>query len=217
MERIKKHIKRGLQWIIPQRYILWTPRTKGSVFVTFDDGPHPEFTPRVLDLLDAADVKATFFLVGEKAIKHRALTEEILARGHAIGNHTYSHVCLRDLAPSDYDQQVKRTAGVLSDIAGRNIGAFRPPWGLLNLRSLTYLLRNGFQTVLWTLDSLDYQRSSERLITERIHGSRIDIGDILLFHDDNEYTLGSLPDVLGDLSSRGFRAEALLDGSRQSR
>lgn len=209
MRNTPKALKRVLEVVIPERYIVWRMSGSGQVLhLTFDDGPNPEYTPRVLDILDEFDVRASFFLVGERAVAHPRLVSEMVRRGHSIGNHSYTHRVLPELAMGEYAGEIERTKKVLSDMCGREITMFRPPKGLVNAGSLRYLIGGGHQVVLWSLDSLDYHRNSHDTVVQTADRARRG-GDIVLMHDDNPFTVSALPSVITRARGRGMGFEAL--------
>ena len=129
--------------------------TEPLVALTFDDGPDPATTPRVLSLLDRYDAKATFFMVGERAAAHPTLVETVRERGHAIGNHTWSHTSLRFARPSEGYKQVRMCKQVLPSSHARLL---RPPWGQQSLTSRLIAALLGYQVVLWTDHVQDCRR-----------------------------------------------------------
>jgi peptidoglycan/xylan/chitin deacetylase (PgdA/CDA1 family) len=205
MGRTRKAIKRVLQVTIPTRYIVW--RHFGSdhpLYLTFDDGPDPEFTPQVLDILDEFAVKATFFLVGERAQEQPHLVSDIVSRGHCVGNHSYTHRVLPDMAAGDYANEIDRTKNLLSDLCGTDITMFRPPKGLVSAGGLSYLLKRRLQTVLWSIDSMDYLRRSDDSVVNTVETARPSGGDIILMHDDNPFTIQALPSVVERMRAAGI-------------
>ncbi len=167
-----------------KRSLFRLARLKDCICLTFDDGPHPDSTPRVLDLLEKSNLKATFFLVGANAERHRTLVRAIEKAGHEIGGHGYHHVhpwkasplaCLRDL--------------ILGDRAMRSLGLngrlLRPPYGKLNLLTLLYVLLLRKKLALWTLDPKDYRQTSGARTAELIL-SKLAPGSVILLHDGRE-------------------------------
>jgi peptidoglycan/xylan/chitin deacetylase (PgdA/CDA1 family) len=204
MGRTRKAIKRVLQVAIPTRYVVWRHVGDGHpLYLTFDDGPNPEFTPQVLDILDNFDVKATFFLIGERAEQHRDIVEDIVSRGHSIGNHSYTHQVLPDMKTADYANEIKRTRELLHGLCGTDITMFRPPKGLVTAGGLAYLLKHGLQTVLWSIDSMDYLRQSGETVVTALAKARPSGGDIILMHDDNPFTIKALPEVVERVHASG--------------
>ncbi len=127
------------------------PRTARRVALTFDDGPDPEYTPRVLDLLAREDVPATFFLVGERAARAPDVVRAMAAAGHEIGNHTWSHSNLWLCGPRRTDSEIRRAHDLLADLGGRPPRHFRPPWGAVNAAMFGALRRVAARCVFWSI------------------------------------------------------------------
>ena len=153
--------------------------TEPLVALTFDDGPDPATTPRVLSLLDRYDAKATFFMVGERAAAHPDLVETVRERGHAIGNHTWSHTSLRFARPSEGYRQVRRCKQVLPSSHARLL---RPPWGQQSLTSRLIAALLGYQVVLWTDHARDWAEKNAQCIQNKLMQAARP-GSIFLLHD----------------------------------
>ena len=127
------------------------PGTRRCVALTFDDGPDPEWTPRVLDLLAAAGVRATFFLIGERAARAPAVVKRIAAEGHEVANHSWSHRNLWLCGPRATREQVRRAHDTLADLTGIAPRHFRPPWGMVNAAMFLAVKQAGERTVFWSI------------------------------------------------------------------
>ena len=185
------------------------------VGLTFDDGPHPEGTPAVLDVLRDAGALATFFLVGEQVERRPALAGEIVAAGHEIAVHCHRHRNLMRLAPGQVRDDLERAAGAIADATGRAPRLYRPPYGVLTAAALTVARRRGWEPVLWTRWGRDWEadatwESIAAKVSDDVHG-----GDVLLLHDADYYsapgswrrTAAALPRVLDTVAAAGLRAE----------
>jgi peptidoglycan/xylan/chitin deacetylase (PgdA/CDA1 family) len=202
--RFRKSIKRVLQVTIPDRYIMWRRSGNGHpLYLTFDDGPNPEHTPRILEALDELGVKATFFLIGERAGAYPELVRDITSRGHGVGNHSWSHRVLPSLKRDDYAAEIDRTRELLGELCGRSIDMFRPPKGLVSFPALRYLAASGYQVVLWSVDSMDYLRESEETVMRTMRQAHLRGGDIVLLHDDNPFTTNVLPGLIEHIRESG--------------
>lgn len=158
------------------------PRTDG-VALTIDDGPDPAVTPRVLDQLDAAGARATFFLIGTRAERHPELVREIVRRGHDVQNHSQGHRHHFSLfGPAALARDVGRAQQVLADLVGRAPVAFRAPAGLRNPFLDPVLHRLGLHLVSWTRRGYDTRRGQPAWLLQRLTGGLAG-GDILLLHD----------------------------------
>jgi peptidoglycan/xylan/chitin deacetylase (PgdA/CDA1 family) len=184
--------------------------------LTFDDGPHAEGTPAVLELLAQARVHATFFLVGEQIARNPSLPGEIVAAGHGIGLHCERHRNLLRLTPWQTREDIARAQAAIEESAGVSPTLYRPPYGVLNTSALRYARERGWRTLLWSQWGRDWERrATPESIASRVtdgagHGS------VLLLHDADDYsasgswrrTLAALPRVLETLAARGLQAVA---------
>jgi len=187
------------------------------VALTFDDGPDPDVTPAVLDLLDTHGATATFFVIGERALRHPDLVAEIVRRGHRVENHTFSHPHgFWFLPPAALAAQLDRVQEAVKAACGHTPVHFRAPAGIRPPWLQPFLARRGLDLVSWTRRGLDtVSRDPEWVAGRLLRGLRP--GDILLLHDrgsarDGEgspVVLGALPRVLEGVAAAGLRAVAL--------
>jgi len=163
--------------------VLWegTPES-GTLALTFDDGPDPEITPRVLDVLDENDARGTFFLVGEKVNKYPELARTIIDRGHVVGNHSMTHRSLFLASSDDISAEIDDAQKSIADAVGIVPHLFRPPHGLFDLTGLKIVRERGLSMTLWTVLAGDYSDDSEKEILSRVEPF-VRPGAILVFHD----------------------------------
>jgi peptidoglycan-N-acetylglucosamine deacetylase len=183
-----------------------------QVALTFDDGPDPEWTPQILDILKAANVKAAFFLVGANAEQYPGLVRRIVAEGHEIGNHTYYHPNLAECWPEHIRLELNATQLLLETITGRATTLFRPPYAadtspskISELAPLNIAQELGYLVVLENIDPQDWAQPGADIIVQRVKQQRRD-GSIILLHDaggDREQTVEALPRILDYLKTRG--------------
>ncbi len=182
--------------------------------LTFDDGPHAQGTPAVLELLAEARVRATFFLVGEQVRRNPSLVGEIVAAGHDIGVHCDRHRNLLRLAPWQVREDLRRAQEEIERYSGRASALYRPPYGILNTAALAHARRRGWRTLLWSHWGRDWApRATAESIASLVTGGARD-GSVLLLHDADDYgapsswrrTVAALPRVLDTLHERGLRA-----------
>jgi peptidoglycan/xylan/chitin deacetylase (PgdA/CDA1 family) len=147
---------------------LVAPPRPGELALTFDDGPNPLWTPRLLDLLARRDVRATFFLVGSRAQAEPSLVRQILAAGHLIGNHSWSHLNLALASSSTIEDQLYRTTQTLEEITAAPICYFRPPYGARRPATLAIARRLGLTPVLWNAMTSDWKNPSTDAIALRL-------------------------------------------------
>jgi peptidoglycan/xylan/chitin deacetylase (PgdA/CDA1 family) len=192
----------------------------GSSFValTFDDGPDPQYTPRCLEILKAHDVHATFFLVGRKAKMHPELVRQILAEGHDIGNHTWSHRHHWKIGPTEAMRDVRAGSTELAQSTGDRVRYFRPSFGVMNLFSYWEARRLGQRCVLWSVAAADWAggaggKSADTIVATV--AASLNNGSIILLHDSGgadgapETMLHALPQIINEARRRGLRPVAL--------
>lgn len=203
--------KRALEWAMPERVVVrGAGGSKSGIVLTFDDGPHLENTPRILDGLDEAGVKATFFVQGTMVKANPSIVRDAVRRGHRIGNHGYRHLSARAVPVAEYVSDVLQCQSLLLDVLGSGISLdFRPPYGHLTPGSLWATVRKGFRTVLWSIDSRDsFVRDSGEL-TQLVTHLPLGASGVMLFHDDYAHTAKALPAMLAALKSRGCKFSQL--------
>jgi peptidoglycan/xylan/chitin deacetylase (PgdA/CDA1 family) len=183
--------------------LLWRlPASSRGVALTFDDGPDPVQTPALLDTLAAFDAKATFFVVGEAALRQPALIERMVAEGHAVGNHTHTHAICRRTGTFALAEELAEADRALRGLGVPGKPAFRPPFGSIRAGQATRLARAGRRVVLWSVDSHDYRGISAGRIGAL--GDHLRARDIVLLHDRFPATLEGLPELLQRLADRGL-------------
>lgn len=178
-------------------------RSTTQIAITFDDGPHPQYTPRLLRILHSYHARATFFVVGEKAEQAPYLVKQEAAAGHAIGNHTYHHVNLNKIPLRLVAAEITACGDVIKSITGQQPHLFRPPGGDYNRPVAETANRLGYTLVLWTDDPGDYASPGAKVIEERTM-RKIRNGGIILLHDGVQQTVDILPSLLQSLQRRGF-------------
>lgn len=202
--------KMKLLAMLPRRWVVTDAgRRSRTLYLTFDDGPHPAHTPPLLDLLAEHGAKASFFVVGGRAEDHPALAQRIVREGHLLGNHSYSHPQFAHLRLPEQVEEARRTDDVLAAFDGRKRHLFRPPRGHVSARLLWHFVRHRVPLALWSYDSLDYARPDVDALVAmaRRHPSRG--GDVILMHDDDALSLAWLRTMLPVWKAEGFKFEAL--------
>ncbi len=166
---------------------------------------------RMLDLLDEYGAKATFFQVGENATAHPELTRAVVERGHALGNHTWSHRDMRRLSPQRLNHQIARTSDALQTITGRPITCLRPPFGAMNGRVKAAIRTKKLDLMLWDIDPQDWKRPGAATIARRVV-SQARPGAVSLMHDgggNRAQSVSALERILRALSKKGYRFATL--------
>ena len=186
--------------------LLWRKNSSEKViYVTFDDGPVPEVTPLVLDLLDEYNLKATFFCVGENVEKYPEIYNDILRRGHKTGNHTHNHLKGISVSTEDYVANVQKAAAII------NSRLFRPPYGRISFKQKK-ALRKEYEIVMWDLITQDYNKNltPKNILLNIKRYSRN--GSLVVFHDSikaERNMLTVLPRAIEYWNSKGYRFDVL--------
>jgi peptidoglycan/xylan/chitin deacetylase (PgdA/CDA1 family) len=190
------------------------PATARRLALTFDDGPH-ELTDAYLDVLDRFGARATFFVVGGACVLRREALHRIVARGHEVAGHGFSHTAFTKLDGPALHTELRRTAALLPPArTARTL--VRPPTGATSLRSLALCARDGYTTVLWSRDSDDCRTSAPDEVAARLTPEIVQPGDIVLLHEAQAWTLAALPRILERLTAAGWQLVTvgdLLEGS----
>jgi len=181
------------------------------LYLTFDDGPHPEYTPPVLDLLEDLGIRATFFLIGRRAERHPDLVRRIAER-HGIANHTWDHLNLRWQNASVFAQQLEPTRILLETLAAKPVQFFRPPYGAFGPALVRYARQHGHQIVLWEVLPWDFvpQRTTEQISNAILRHAAP--GSIIVLHDGHRCVSKTLPALrfgIPILLERGFVFDVL--------
>ena len=172
--------------------------------MTFDDGPDPDQTPRLLDLLDERGIVATFYLIGSKVESHPEIARRIASAGHELGNHSWSHGFLTTQSARSVRREIEETNLVIEEATGVRPETLRPPYGAVTPSLSGWVEQDfGLRTVLWSVDAADWEDPEPETITERLTES-IDPGAILLAHDPLPSTVAAMPGTLDRLVENGF-------------
>jgi peptidoglycan-N-acetylglucosamine deacetylase len=175
------------------------------IAMTFDDGPHPQNTPRLLDMLRARNIKATFFVIGRSVDLYPNVVRRTLAEGHEIGNHTHTHRLLSKLSDSEVRTEMSRCRDAVARAAGVQMRVMRPPYGgLLQRQREMVRAEFGYPTILWSVDPLDWKRPGPGVVTSRILSGTTS-GAIVLAHDLHAPTVDAMPATFDGLLKRGYK------------
>jgi peptidoglycan/xylan/chitin deacetylase (PgdA/CDA1 family) len=179
------------------------PVRERALYLTFDDGPHPDETPRLLAVLAELGVKATFFLLGRAVEEHPEVVRGIVRAGHAIANHSMNHPWFDRLSARRQLEEIASADRVLESYDGKHRHPFRPPHGKVTLFALAACLLRLQRTVLWTHDSLDYRLPADAVVAH-LRSRTMRNGDILLFHDDGAVARQALRQLVPAWKAAGF-------------
>ncbi|HAA28192.1 MAG TPA: polysaccharide deacetylase family protein [Cyanobacteria bacterium UBA8553] len=176
------------------------------IALTFDDGPWEKSTSQVLDILKKNKIKATFFVVGRQVQMYPQLLKQIVADGHALGNHTWSHQ-YHMFSQSAAAREIDKTSELIYKTTGVKISLFRPPGGFLNNGLAAYAHQKKYAVVMWSADSLDWRYRQPSTLIDRVLREASE-GGIVLMHDgggDRAQTVKALPQVIAQLRKRGYK------------
>ena len=188
--------------------LLWRALTDEPVLaLTFDDGPGPRFTAPLLDALEAEDVRATFFLVGERARQHPDLVRRQVAAGHQLGNHSWNHSDLSMMSREQVRRQLRRTNDALAELGGQVPTVLRPPWGRISGTVMHVAAEQHLDVAVWDVRLLERERDAPGNVRHVLDELRP--GMVLLAHDagpgPHEVGLAALPGIVQGARARGFR------------
>lgn len=176
-----------------------------EIAITFDDGPHKTNTPQLLDILKQRGVRATFFVVGQNAAEYPDILKRIVAEGHELANHSYTHPVLASMSQSAVHEQLDKTHQAVLKATGVSMKLLRPPYGALSEpQRRTANSEFGYKVILWSVDPLDWKvRDAARVQNEIV--SRTQAGSIVLAHDIHKSTVDAMPETLDKLTEKGFK------------
>lgn len=180
---------------------------KKNIYITFDDGPHPDNTLNIINILRKENIKATFFMVGNEMEKHPEVVNAVVNDGHRIGYHSYSHESLKQVTFKEFLKDLNKTR-LLEEKFKIKFKYYRPPYGDLSLLTTMWLIFNRWKIAMWSLDSMDSFKDKKDVI-KLVSPENINDGEILLFHDDYKLTVDVLPVILERIKNKGFQCEKL--------
>lgn len=189
-------------------------KDKRGVVLTFDDGPHPNTTPHILDILKKRNLKAAFFVLGCQVNKYPEIIKRMHEEGHIIGNHTYDHKNLTQLKKSSIIKEIENTNNLIEKITGEKPKYLRPPYGAVNQSVKSVINEEGMNMVLWTVDTRDWHSKNEQKILKEVDrqlniSSGKYIGGAILMHDIYPSTVKALDLVLDKLAVNNYKVYAL--------
>jgi peptidoglycan/xylan/chitin deacetylase (PgdA/CDA1 family) len=175
------------------------------IAMTFDDGPHPNNTPRLLDMLRERNIKATFYVIGRNVDLYPNVLRRTVSEGHEIGNHTYTHPILSKLGDSTVREELTKCRDAVARAAGVQPRTMRPPYGALLQRQREWIHAElNYPTIMWSVDPLDWKRPGASVVTSRILTGTTP-GAIVLAHDLHASTVDAMPATLDGLLNKGFK------------
>ncbi|HOW34854.1 MAG TPA: polysaccharide deacetylase family protein [Candidatus Omnitrophota bacterium] len=203
------------QAILTRKETIYRVKTnEKKVALTFDDGPSPVWTPKILDELKKADIKATFFMIGHHVAEYPDVAKRVAQEGHEIGNHGYTHGALIYYTTEELEEELRYTDFMIRQVTGQITKYYRPPKAWITKREKEKIKAMGYHIVLWSLNSKDWVTFDDKYIVKYILRN-IQNGDILLFHDsggvfkteggDRSETVSTIPLLAEKLKERGFK------------
>lgn len=193
----------GLRFLFP--WVLWRT-SPDAVSLTFDDGPDPEWTPRVLDILGRENIQAVFFLTGRKISGNAGILRRLSAEGHTVGNHGFTHIPLAFRKSGRILSEIGKTDAAIEDTIGKKPVLFRPPYGRFDPRFKPWMARTGHTLVMWSLMPGDFLEMTERTLVERVRSS-LHSGAVIVLHDGHARSAGmvkALPGILSAIREAGL-------------
>lgn len=223
----KKKRAADMSWVtlhnqFPSAYILNGPRNKRRVALTFDDAPDPRVTPTILDILAKYDVRATFFIVGNRAARNPSLVKRIHNEGHIIGNHSYDHAVMSKLSLVSYRKQIWQTDTIIKKLIGYSPHFIRPPYGEMLPQQVKWSKQAGFTIVNWDVDSNDWRNNPDSEFVLKNIKKTLQPGSIILQHagggskQNLSGTIEALPQLIKLLRNRGYELVTLPELVSQS-
>lgn len=203
------HLKRGLLQLALGRHVLVRVPRSRHVCLTFDDGPSPLSTPRLLEVLGRHGVKATFFMVGRELRASPEVARDVARQGHELGNHTLTHPRMDRICDAARRLEIDAMDQLLSEFDGRPRHLFRPPYGHMSVPLLAFCVRHGGEALAyWSRDSMDYSWKADRVVDALARRPPV-AGDILLFHDDGDTAAEALAVLIPQWKDQGLRFATL--------
>lgn len=188
---------------LPRPTMEESPR-RPMVALTFDDGPHPVLTQKLLDTLQAEGVPATFFVVGKMAVRYPYLVQNIARLGHEVANHTFSHPRLPRKNSSAVLNELAQTRAVIHQLTGQDTTLYRPPGGDYSRNTVRVASKAGYHMILWTVLTKDVNGATIPAMKSRIETQTAD-GGIILMHSGIPNTIEMLPEVIHSLRAKGYQ------------
>ena len=175
------------------------------IAMTFDDGPSATLTPKLLDLLAAHHIKATFFVIGENVAEHPEIVARAAREGHEIGNHSWSHPNFGKMSDESVRRQLQQTDDAIKNATGKRPTLMRPPYGSITAREKRWIHDEfGYDITLWDVDPYDWKRPGPAVVRARIL-KETRPGSIVLSHDIHPGTIEAMPSTFDELEARGFK------------
>ena len=209
VDSIKHLIKKTYSSMFPGQLIVDSGKSKLSA-ITFDDGPCPRNTKKIVSILEQCNIKATFFLSGEIAEQYPELIQLIHKQGHQLANHGYYHSKSKEIGINKYIDGVNKTHSLLENIVNSKLQkVFRPPYGEMNLVTVYKLIKQGYQFALWSYDTFDSYLDTPEEILDHLNRNLPRKTEIFLMHEDYDRLTTALPKLIEFLANKGHKFDRL--------
>ena len=213
-------------WVKTNRFIKWLfrnqvwsiPNAENTVYLTFDDGPTPEITPWVLDVLQAENIKATFFCIGKNIKNHPDIFKRIITEGHAVGNHTFNHKNGWKTSFKDYIEEVDLCEKAILDFGSfdklntEHCKLFRPPYGKVTPLQSKFLRKQGYKIIMWDVLTADFDTTITKEKCFKNATEKIESGSVIVFHDSvkaKPNLIYALPKAIAYYKEKGYKFEII--------
>lgn len=180
------------------------PDNRPRIALTFDDGPHPQNTVKILDILSKYNAKATFFMLGENAERNNWIPKRIIDQGSEIGTHTWNHKNLNKLNKEEILNQITSSSNKINEFSNTEVKYFRPPYGNANEQVKQVAKEQNKYIILWNVDTEDWKSKNAEMVTNHVLENVKD-GDIVLMHDIYLSTVEACEKIVEELTNRGYR------------
>lgn len=195
------------------KFIYKVKTNEKLIALTFDDGPHPVFTINLLDIFKEKGIKATFFVTGNSIVKHKNIVRRMIAEGHELGNHSFSHINLIFKKKSIIREEIEKTDRLLRELGVKDEIHFRPPFGRLLFAASSVLVSLNKKVIMWNVPTKDFKENDPHIILNRIY-KRIKPGSIIVLHDsgverpgkkiDRQATINAVKVLIEELPNKGY-------------
>jgi peptidoglycan/xylan/chitin deacetylase (PgdA/CDA1 family) len=174
------------------------------VMLTFDDGPHPDITPKILDILKSKRIRATFFVLGMKVADNQQILSRMIEEGHEVAAHGWNHNAITKISHPHLINNLNQTKNAIYTATKRVPVVYRPPFGLSNAEINTYITKEQkMKVILWSIDSKDYEITDPSIIANNIIEST-DPGDVILCHDVHQHTIQAVQLIVDGLTKADY-------------
>lgn len=180
------------------------PDNRPRVALTFDDGPHPQNTLKILDILNKYKAKATFFMLGQNVEKNNWIPKKVIEQGSEIGTHTWDHKNLNKLSKEEVQNEINSSCDKIKEFSGTEVKYFRPPYGNANDQVRDIAKMNNKYIILWNIDTEDWKSKNAEMVANHVLDNIKD-GDIVLMHDIYLTTVEACEKIVEELTNRGYR------------